>query len=631
MKSHRLTEDFGSVNPKLGILFAKGRKIMKARILFTAFLIAVFCTAFSSYADGPQMINYQGYLTDAAGDPIDYPVDITFRIYDDSTAGNLLWDESHLAVSVEQGVFNVLLGSVDSISVAVFDGDTRYLEIAVDGRGPMTPRRRMVSVPYAIRAQKADEADNDWEISGNNVFTGHGGMYPSGNVGIGTSDPSELLHVCTGAAAGDVIQIGYYTAIGEEYSSGATVVGDNAKPADPPTVGMQIITDHPSCGARAIKMRSDEGITFHAQGEQLGPVTAGEPFSRERMRITNEGRVGIVNADPQATLEVGDGYLSNLQGTIIGHGGSVYPNGHAPRDGVIGIMHSQPGHIVGHGVLGVVLGNDGAGVCGRAGEGGYGVVSVGKAKVWGDLTVTENGYFLGTGRNYFAGKVGIGTTAPTAGLDVKHSSNSEYALKVFNSGGQALGVEIKGGANSATPLLNVHSDYSGGDRQGLWVQSNGNVGIGTTSPSTALEVAGTVQSTSGGFEFPDGTIQTTAAGASVPSGVIVMWSGTLATIPSGWALCDGTSGTPDLRGRFIYGCSAGQNPGGTGGSSSHSHTVDISPFLSESASGSYVSAGDGSWWASDEWHFHWVDPPPTTSNSSNHLPPYYKLAFIMKL
>ena len=41
--------------------------------------------------------------------------------------------------------------------------------------------------------------------------------------------------------------------------------------------------------------------------------------------------------------------------------------------------------------------------------------------------------------------------------------------------------------------------------------------------------------------------------AEVPSGVIVMWHGTIATIPSGWALCDGNNGTPDLRDKFITG------------------------------------------------------------------------------
>lgn len=59
---------------------------------------------------------------------------------------------------------------------------------------------------------------------------------------------------------------------------------------------------------------------------------------------------------------------------------------------------------------------------------------------------------------------------------------------------------------------------------------------------------------------------------NVPTGAIVMWSGTLAAIPSGWVLCDGQSGTPDLRDRFVKGAASGQNPGATGGAATHQHT-----------------------------------------------------------
>jgi len=48
-----------------------------------------------------------------------------------------------------------------------------------------------------------------------------------------------------------------------------------------------------------------------------------------------------------------------------------------------------------------------------------------------------------------------------------------------------------------------------------------------------------------------------------PSGGIVMWSGTIANIPTDWVLCDGTNGTPDLRNRFIVGAHSGTNPGTT--------------------------------------------------------------------
>lgn len=52
-----------------------------------------------------------------------------------------------------------------------------------------------------------------------------------------------------------------------------------------------------------------------------------------------------------------------------------------------------------------------------------------------------------------------------------------------------------------------------------------------------------------------------------PSGIIVMWSGLLANIPSGWSLCDGTSGTPDMLDRFVVSVpDNATNPGDTGGS-----------------------------------------------------------------
>lgn len=61
----------------------------------------------------------------------------------------------------------------------------------------------------------------------------------------------------------------------------------------------------------------------------------------------------------------------------------------------------------------------------------------------------------------------------------------------------------------------------------------------------------------------------TLSGGSIPVGVITMWSGLLASIPAGWALCDGGGGRPDLRSIFIKGAAAGVDPGATGGAATH--------------------------------------------------------------
>jgi hypothetical protein len=66
----------------------------------------------------------------------------------------------------------------------------------------------------------------------------------------------------------------------------------------------------------------------------------------------------------------------------------------------------------------------------------------------------------------------------------------------------------------------------------------------------------------------------------VPRGGIIMWSGSVASVPAGWALCNGANGTPDLRDRFVIGAGGTRNPGATGGAASgttssagaHTHT-----------------------------------------------------------
>ncbi|HEX7320746.1 MAG TPA: hypothetical protein VF399_10385, partial [bacterium] len=125
-------------------------------------------------ADGrlsPRLLNYQGYLTDTLGNPITNPsVSMTFSIYDAVSAGSLKWTETQGTVGVDKGIFNVLLGGVTQIPDSVFKtGANRWLELIVGGQ-TLSPRTRIVSVPYAYSATYSDTAlyavnsapDFDW-------------------------------------------------------------------------------------------------------------------------------------------------------------------------------------------------------------------------------------------------------------------------------------------------------------------------------------------------------------------------------------------------------------------------------------------------------------------------------------
>ena len=97
-------------------------------------------------------------------------------------------------------------------------------------------------------------------------------------------------------------------------------------------------------------------------------------------------------------------------------------------------------------------------------------------------------------------------------------------------------------------------------------------------------------------------------GSTIPSGVIVMWSGTNADIPSGWALCDGNNGTPNLVDRFILARSAASNTNSTGGGNTVTLAEANLPSHSHGMS-SVTTGGAGS-------HSHNFNA--NTGNSGNH-------------
>ena len=102
----------------------------------------------------PQLINYQGYLTDSGGNPLNGTVDMVFSIYDVDAGGSPLWTETQTGVPVTEGLFSVNMGEVTPITLPF---DVPYwLGVQVGTDPEMTPRPPITSVGYAYRAAIAD-------------------------------------------------------------------------------------------------------------------------------------------------------------------------------------------------------------------------------------------------------------------------------------------------------------------------------------------------------------------------------------------------------------------------------------------------------------------------------------------
>ena len=187
---------------------------------------------------------------------------------------------------------------------------------------------------------------------------------------------------------------------------------------------------------------------------------------------------------------------------------------------------------------------------------------------------------------------------------------------------------------------------------------------GTLTSSGTLAVTGGVTldgnaGTSGQVIVSAGSGNTPTWGSGFPSGGIIMWSGSVASIPSGWYLCDGTNGTPNLKDRMVIGAGNLYAVDATGGSKdaivvAHTHTgstsavadhqhevfgfwhwvdesIEIMATRLKPTSQAGSSRDDDQPSGSAGGHSHTMSLDSAGSSGTNaNLPPYYALAFIMK-
>jgi hypothetical protein len=138
--------------------------------------------------------------------------------------------------------------------------------------------------------------------------------------------------------------------------------------------------------------------------------------------------------------------------------------------------------------------------------------------------------------------------------------------------------------------------------------------------------------------------QSSSAPTSVPSGCILIWSGAVGSIPSGFVLCNGSNGTPDLRNSFVLGAGNNYSVGQTGGSTdaivvSHTHSItDPGHYHGLTSTGAVGSLTNDTTANSTSSTTAITGTATTgisinstgTSGANANMPPYYALAYIMK-
>lgn len=172
--------------------------MQRAILRTTVLAIALMVMASLAVAEVPQLINYQGRLTDEHGDPVpDFTYGITFTIYDAATDGNTLWTSGQQLVPVTNGLFHYQLGSVVQLPDTLFEDTLRWLGIKVGADPEVTPRTRFKTVPYAYHSLRADTALNGgkWTVIDSVLYTNkYWGIFRggAGNVLYGDSGYSNV-------------------------------------------------------------------------------------------------------------------------------------------------------------------------------------------------------------------------------------------------------------------------------------------------------------------------------------------------------------------------------------------------------------------------------------------------------
>lgn len=375
----------------------------------------------------PPLMSYQGFLTDDQGTAFDGTANLEFALFDSLAGGVALWSETHAGVPVAAGLFHVALGSTSPFDASLFTSDSRWLETRVEGT-PLTPRRPMLSAPFALRAAVADVAlsggsGDDWENTGADVYR------PSGNVGIGTSAPTEPIHVVDPLFARVLLDRSGGSSVKLDASLTSASVGTNG--AHP----FRLTTNN------AVRMHIDSdgevGVGTTSPGARLDvrgdgtqdPLHVYDSSSTLALTVDADAQVGIGVSVPAHTLDVSASAtdaVHAVQASTTGSQAAVHAqtaSASAGAAGVKGFATNASGQAAG--VFGSCSGTGGFGVRGENTAGGYAGGFAGDVIVLGELVAQQGADVVTIDGTSVSG---TGAFAMGSGADMTLDSGSALTL-----------------------------------------------------------------------------------------------------------------------------------------------------------------------------------------------------------
>ncbi|MCF8369856.1 MAG: hypothetical protein K9G76_12520 [Bacteroidales bacterium] len=198
----------------------------KTRILLLIFILFIKV----GNSQPPQAFKYQACVIDSNGNVVvNQDVGLRFTFVEDSLGGNDIYTESHIVNTSDNGMVNIILGVGTPIGGKMQDIEwgvhSYFLKVEIDplnlGNFVHMGTSQLLSVPYALYAENVANGNENWNLSGNELYAMNNGF-----VSIGSDDPEEKLHVDGNIKTDDTLKFKGYVNEGAGFNNpGQLLIG----------------------------------------------------------------------------------------------------------------------------------------------------------------------------------------------------------------------------------------------------------------------------------------------------------------------------------------------------------------------------------------------------------------------